>query len=153
MPICLQLYSLLQHICFATVPGSFGDRWAAAQPFRWCRALPLIQPVHGQMDRQPWHTPSSLEKREGRHSTADTPCWSPVSSTVSTDGFSTSFSFSFLSLPSFFFSSKIRGGTWQERTAEEFHSTVTSLAPELIYQRVSLQVQGLFATFLVTSAN
>lgn len=47
----------------------------------------------------------------------------------------------------FFFSSKIRGGTWQERTAEEFHSTVTSLAPELIYQRVSLQVQGLFATF------
>lgn len=106
MPICLQLYSLLQHICFATVPGSFGDRWAAAQPFRWCRALPLIQPVHGQMDRQPWHTPSSLEKREGRHSTADTPCWSPVSFTVSTDGFSTSFSFSFLAFLFFFLQNK-----------------------------------------------
>lgn len=53
----------------------------------------------------------------------------------------------FLFFPCLFFSSKIKDGARQGRTAEEFHSTVTSLASELSYQRVSLQVQGLFATF------
>lgn len=108
---------------------------------------------HRWTDRRPRHP--AVWRGEKRRSTADTaPHADHLSLPLSLQKGSTHLSnFPFFPFLFFFFPSKIRGCTWQERKAEEFHSIVTSLAPELTYRGVSLQVQGLWAALRVKGNN